>query len=66
MNKVSRMKRSRDSWKNKATDRAEQLREFRKAKTRYQKRIERLQGRIETLEQQREQEKKALAAVAVK
>jgi hypothetical protein len=36
MNKISRMRRSRDSWKSKATDRAEQLREFRKTKARQQ------------------------------
>jgi len=66
MNKVTRMKRSRDSWKDKATARGEQLREFRKTKTRYQKRIERLQGRITTLDQQLSEEKKAPAVVVGK
>jgi len=59
MNKLSRLRRSRDSWKSKATERAEQLREFRKTKARYQKRLEGLQSRIETLEHQLSQEKKA-------
>ncbi len=59
MNKVSRMRRSRDSWKSKATDRAEQLREFRKTKARQQRKVEHLQERINTLEEQLSQEKKA-------
>ncbi|MCP4407456.1 MAG: hypothetical protein GY807_06800 [Gammaproteobacteria bacterium] len=50
MNKLSRMRRSRDSWKGKATTRAEQLREFRKTKVRHQGRIEYLKERIATLE----------------
>ncbi len=58
MNKVSRMRRSRDSWKSKATDRAGQLREFRKTKARQQRKIEHLQERINTLEEQLLQEKK--------
>lgn len=61
MNKISRMRRSRDSWKSKATDRAEQLREFRKAKARQQRKIESLQERMTTLEEQLSQEKKAHA-----
>lgn len=66
MNKLSRLRRSRDSWKNKATKRAEQLREFRKTKARYQKRLEGLQSRLETLEQQLSQEKKARLGVTPK
>ena len=56
MKKVARMRRSRDRWK--ATKRAEQIREFRKTKARQQSRIERLQARIEALEQPVSQEKK--------
>lgn len=59
MNKISRMRRSRDSWKSKATDRAEQLREFRKTKARQQRKIDSLQARMATLEEQLSQEKKA-------
>jgi predicted nuclease with TOPRIM domain len=59
MNKISRMRRSRDRWKSKATDRAEQLREFRKTKARQQRKIEHLQARVNALEEQRSQEKKA-------
>lgn len=66
MNKLSRLRRSRDSWKSKATERAEQLREFRKMKARYQKRLEGLQSRIETLEQQRLQEKKVRLGATLK
>jgi hypothetical protein len=58
MNKISRMRRSRDRWKSKATDRAEQLREFRKTKARQQRKIGHLQARVNALEEQRSQEKK--------
>lgn len=66
MNKLSRLRRSRDSWKSKATERAEQLREFRKTKARYQKRLEGLESRITTLEQQLLQEKKVRLGAALK
>jgi hypothetical protein len=59
MNKTSRMRRSRDSWKSKATDRAEQLRELRKAKARQRRKIESLQEQNNILEEQLSQEKKA-------
>ena len=59
MNKLSRMRRSRDSWKGKATNRAEQLREFRKAKARQQKRIELLKECVASLEQELLSEKKS-------
>ena len=36
MTKISRIRRSRDSWKDKATERSEQVREFRKTKARHQ------------------------------
>ncbi len=58
MHKLSRMRRSRDSWKGKATSRAEQLREFRKTKARQQRRIELLKEHIATLEQELWSEKK--------
>ena len=66
MNKLSRLRRSRDSWKSKATERAEQLREFRKTKARYQKRLEGLESRITTLEQQLLQEKKVRLGATLK
>ncbi len=59
MHKLSRMRRSRDSWKGKATSRAEQLRELRKTKARQQRRIELLKARIARLEQELSSEKKA-------
>jgi hypothetical protein len=59
MNKLSRMRRSRDSWKGKATHRAEQLREFRKTKARQQGRVELLKERITALEQVLLSEKKS-------
>lgn len=58
MKKVARMRRSRDRWKDKATTRAKQIREFRKTKARQQSRIERLRARIEALERHVSQEKK--------
>ena len=60
MHKVTRLRRSRDRWKKKASERAEQLREYRKAKTRERQRIAGLQAQVVALEQQLEQEKKAL------
>ena len=60
MKKVARMRRSRDRWKDKATKRAEHIREFRKTKARQQSRIEGLQARIEALEQHVSREKKRL------
>ncbi len=59
MNKVSRMRRSRDSWKSKATRRAEQLRELRKTKARQHRKMERLHERLNALEPQLSLEKKS-------
>jgi uncharacterized protein YlxW (UPF0749 family) len=59
MHKVTRVRRSRDRWKQKASERAEQLRELRKAKTRDRQRLVGLQAQVAALEQQLEQEKKA-------
>ncbi len=58
MTPLSRMRRSRDSWKSKATERAEQLREYRKTKARDRQRIGELQARIEQLQDDLSQEKK--------
>lgn len=58
MTPLSRMRRSRDSWKSKATERAEQLREYRKTKARDRQRIGALQARIEQLQDDLTQEKK--------
>ena len=62
MHKVTRLRRSRDRWKEKASERAEQLREYRKAKTRDRQRIAGLQAQVAALEQRLEQEKKVLRA----
>ena len=59
MHKLSRMRRSRDSWKGKATSRAEQLRELKKTKARQQRRIELFKERVASLEQELLSEKKA-------
>lgn len=48
----SKILQSRDSWKRKAVERAERLREQRKAHTRARQRIERLQAAVKALEQQ--------------
>jgi hypothetical protein len=58
MHKVSRLRRSRDRWKSKAVERAEQLRESRKATARDRQRIASLQAQVATLEQQVGREKK--------
>ena len=50
MTKLARLRRSRDSWRRKARVRAEQLREDRKTKARYQKRLDTLRARLQTLE----------------
>jgi predicted nucleic acid-binding Zn-ribbon protein len=59
MNKLSRMRRSRESWKAKAVSRAEQLREHRKTRARQDKKIELLRARIDSLEQDLSLEKKS-------
>jgi predicted nuclease with TOPRIM domain len=59
MHKLSRMRRSRDSWKGKATNSAEQVRELKKTKVRQQRRIEHLQEHVASLEQALLSEKKA-------
>jgi len=58
MTKLARLRRSRDSWKRKARERAEQRREARKTKARYQKRLDALRARIEVLESSCGAEKK--------
>lgn len=58
MHKLSRMRHSRDSWKGKATSRAEQVRELKKTKARQQRRIELLKEHIASLEQALLSEKK--------
>ncbi len=58
MTKLSRMRRSRDSWKTKAVNRAEQLRELRKTKARQQQKIELLKAHIDNLEHDLSVEKK--------
>lgn len=46
MSPLSRMRKSRDHWKNIAGERAETLREMRKKEKRQQKRITTLSGRL--------------------
>jgi uncharacterized protein YlxW (UPF0749 family) len=47
----SKILRSRDAWKRKAVERAEQLREQRKTQRRHQQKIAQLQAHISALEQ---------------
>jgi len=49
--------RSRDQWKQKAVQRAEELREHRKTQRRYRQKIEQLQAQIRALEQTAEVKK---------
>jgi septal ring factor EnvC (AmiA/AmiB activator) len=59
MHPVARLRRSRDRCKAKASERAEQLRESRKAKARDRQRLAELQAQVAALEDQLEREKKA-------
>lgn len=52
MTPLARVKRSRDRWKDKATERAEQIRELRKTTARHRSRIEALQAQVKELEQE--------------
>ena len=47
MHKYTRMKNSRNSWKDKARDRADELRESRKRESRKDNKIERLELELE-------------------
>ena len=49
MQKLTRMRRSRDEWKDKARERADALREARKSHNRQKEKIESLKGEIEIL-----------------
>ena len=51
MLQMSKLLRSREEWKNKAVRRAEENREFRKSKKRYQERIGVLKAQLAALEQ---------------
>lgn len=54
MHKLTRMRYSRDQWKNKARERAEQIREYRKAMTRWNEKKIELEERIKQLESRAE------------
>jgi uncharacterized protein YlxW (UPF0749 family) len=58
MTPLARVKNSRNSWKSKATERAEQIRELRKTTTRHRSRIEDLQAQVKALEQKLASKKK--------
>ena len=51
MLQMSKLIRSRDEWRAKATKRAEQVREFKKANLRYQNRISELKEKLIELEE---------------
>ena len=51
MNKVGRLKKSRARWKEKASARAEEIRERRKSEKRLKTRIEELGSRIKTIKE---------------
>jgi len=53
----SKMIRSRNEWKRKAVQRAEELREHRKALRRYQQKIAQLRAEVSALEQSAEAKK---------
>ena len=59
MTPLARVKKSRDSWKDKATERAEQIREFRKTSQRHRSRIVELQAQVKQLEQKLASKKKS-------
>jgi predicted nucleic acid-binding Zn-ribbon protein len=52
------MRYSRDDWKNKATVRAEEVRELKKTKSRHQEKIQELKDKIGVLEKNFPEEKK--------
>ena len=53
----SKLLHSRNAWRRKAVDRAEQLREKRKAHRRARQRIEKLQAEVKALEREVEEKK---------
>jgi hypothetical protein len=57
MLQYSKIIRSRDEWKLKAVQRAEEIREHRKAQRRYRQRIAELQAEVRALEQTAEVKK---------
>jgi hypothetical protein len=64
MLQLSKIIRSRDDWKRKAVQRANEIRELRKTKKRYQEKIAELKVQIKTMEQAAEDEKKITPQVA--
>lgn len=61
MLQMSKILNSRDEWRTKAKDRAEQLREYRKANSRQLMKISALQTQIDTLAPTREASQKNTA-----
>jgi uncharacterized coiled-coil DUF342 family protein len=57
MLQYSKVVRSRDEWKRKAVERAEEIREHRKAQKRHQRKIAQLKADISALEQAVEEKK---------
>jgi len=51
MPQMSKIRQSRDEWKRKAIQRANEIREFRKTKKRYQEKIAELKAQINAMEQ---------------
>jgi uncharacterized coiled-coil DUF342 family protein len=55
----SKIIRSRNEWKDKAVQRANQIREYKKSKKCYQKKIAQLKGKIKSIEQREKKEQTA-------
>ncbi|MCX4024682.1 hypothetical protein H0A36_09730 [Endozoicomonas sp. SM1973] len=58
MHKLTRMRYSRDEWKEKATKRAEEIREFRKKVSRKELKIAELEAKLIQLEKEVNKKKK--------
>ena len=54
----SKILRSRDEWREKAIDRADEIREYRKSENRHQKTIGELKQAVKNLQQELEDKKK--------
>ena len=61
MLQMSKLIRGREEWRKKAVQRAEQVRELRKAKRRYQDRIAELKAQVTELEQAKKKTKATYA-----
>jgi len=65
MLQMSKIIQSRDDWKSKAVQRANEIRELRKTQKRYQKKIAELKRQLNTIEQAVEDKKKVITPAAI-